>query len=259
VHLSVWLLQRWLDPIEEVGEEIEYGGKENMWKYLAALLVVLLSLGGFGLVAAQTVPESADSYANIITQTDSQTIQNVRLGLEDPIVPKETVAVGNEGLSAAIIVTKPVVQPADGAMFVQAPFARIDQAMDQTVSNIGPTDPTVGEGAKGITWNKAIQAAWIANQGVKELETNANGAPVYVKEGSYISQSTTQLTNNVYDYASREGAKVLNVDNKLAMIVDDMKAILNLQASADSAAADSQSSAGSITNNVDVTVSGTDP
>jgi hypothetical protein len=51
----------------------------------------------------------------------------------------------------------------------------------------------------------------------------------------------------------------LNVDNKLAMIVDDMKAILNLQASADSAAADSQSSAGSITNNVDVTVSGTDP
>ena len=196
-----------------------------MWKYLAALLVVLLSLGGFGLVAAQTVPESADSYANIITQTDSQTIQNVRLGLEDPLDPKLTVAVGNEGLSAGIIVTKPVVEPADGAMFVQAPFARIDQSMDQTLHDIGPSDATVGEGAKGITWNKAIQAAWIANQGVKELET-VNGVPTYVKEGSYISQSTTQL---------------------------------NLQASANSAAADSQSSAGSITNNVDVTVSGTDP
>jgi hypothetical protein len=194
----------------------------------------------------------------MITQTDSQTIQNVRLGLEDPVDPTFTVAVGNEGLSAAIIVTKPPVEPADGAMFVQAPFARIDQKMDQTLSDIGPSDPTIGEGAKGITWNKAIQAAWIANQGVKELE-NVNGVPTYVKEGSYISQSTTQLTNNVYDYAFREGAKVLNVDNKLAMIVDDMNAILNLQASADSAAADSQSSAGTITNNVDVTVSGMDP
>jgi hypothetical protein len=143
-------------------------------------------------------------------------------------------------------------------MFVQAPFARIDQSMSQTLHDIGPADAGLGEGAKGITWNKAIQAAWIANQGVKELET-VNGVPTYVKEGSYISQSTTQLTDNVYDYASREGAKVLNVDNKLAMIVDDMNAILNLQASAASDASDSQSSAGTITNNVDVTVSGTDP
>ena len=167
-------------------------------------------------------------------------------------------AVGNEGLSAGIIVTKAPVEPVDGAMFVSAPFARIDQSMSQTLSDIGPSDPTVGEGAKGITWNKAIQAAWIANQGVKELE-NVNGVPTYVKEGSYISQSTTQLTDNVYDYAAREGAKVLNVDNKLAMIVDDLNAIINLQASANSQASDSQSSAGTITNNVNVTVSGTDP
>jgi hypothetical protein len=231
-----------------------------MWKYLAALLVVLLSLGGFGLVAAQPVvpAECTDCYANIITQTDSQTIQNVRLGLEDPNDPKLTVAVGNEGLSAGIIITKPPVEPADGAMFVPAPFARIDQSMTQTQSNIGPDDDTVGEGAKGITWNKAIQAAWVLNQGNKELET-VNGVPTYVKEGSYISQSTTQLTNNVFDYASREGAKVLNVDNKLAMIVDDMNAIINLQAAANSQASDSQSSTGTITNNVDVTVSGTDP
>ena len=33
----------------------------------------------------------------------------------------------------------------------------------------------MGEGAKGITWNKAIQAAWIANQGVKELEADEEG------------------------------------------------------------------------------------
>jgi hypothetical protein len=238
---------------------LKYGGKENMWKYLAALLVVLLSLGGFGLVAAQPVvpAECTDCYANIITQNDKQTIQDVRLGLEGPD-NKETVAVGNEGLSAAIIITKPPVEPAAGVMFVPAPFARIDQSMTQTLSKIGPDDTTVGEGAKGITWNKAIQAAWVLNQGNKELET-VNGVPTYVKEGSYISQSTTQLTNNVFDYASREGAKVLNVDNKLAMIVDDMNAIINLQAAANSQASDSQSSTGKITNNVDVTVSGTDP
>ena len=193
-----------------------------MWKYLAALLVVLLSLGGFGLVAAQL---QYQANAQIAMQTLSpdgyQTIQNVRLGLEDPDDPKMTVAVGNEGLSAAIIVTKAPVEPEEGAMFVPAPFARIDQTMNQTVSSLGPVDCNHGEGAKGITWNKAIQAAWIANQGVKELESD-DGVPTYVKEGSYISQSTTQLTNNVYDYAYREGAKVLNVDNKLAMIVDDM-------------------------------------
>jgi hypothetical protein len=143
-------------------------------------------------------------------------------------------------------------------MFVPAPFARIDQSMSQTLKDIGPSDPTVGEGAKGITWNKAIQAAWIANQGVKELET-VNGVPTYVKEGAYISQNTTQLTNNTYDYASREGAKVLNVDNKLAMIVDNLQEIINLSANANSSASDSQSSTGDITNSVNVTVAGTDP
>jgi hypothetical protein len=118
----------------------------------------------------------------------------------------------------------------------------------------------MGDGAKGITWNKAIQAAWVANQGLKEYkgETPVEGAE-YAKEGSYVSQSTTQLTDNVYDYDSREGAKVLNVDNKLAMIVDDMKAVLNLNANANSAATDSQSSTGSILNNVNVTVAGKDP
>jgi hypothetical protein len=225
-----------------------------MWKYLAALLVVLLSMGG--LVAAQT--PCVDCYANVITQMDTQRILDVRLGLGDPAAPVETVAVGNEGLSAAIIVTKPPVEPVAGAMFVPAPFARIDQRMDQTVSNLGNTDPTVGEGAKGITWNKAIQAAWIANQGVKELEGVGADAE-YVKAGAWISQSTTQITNNVYDYAGREGAKVLNVDNKLAMIVDDMEAIINLQANADSSSTDTQSSEGTVINTVDVTISGTDP
>jgi len=232
-----------------------------MWKYLAALLVVLLAMGG--IVSAQVIPDSADSYANIVTQSDTQTIDTVRLALVDPFIPVNTVAVGNEGLSAGIIVTKAPDTTLVGDVdqfFVPAPFARIDQKMDQTLSNLGSLNPNLGDGAKGITWNKAIQAAWVANQGLKEYqgETPVEGAE-YAKEGTDVSQSTTQLTDNVYDYDSREKAKVLNVDNKLAMIVDDMNAIIDLSANANSAAADSQSSAGTITNNVDVTVSGTDP
>ncbi len=83
--------------------------------------------------------------------------------------------------------------------------------------------------------------------------------PVYVKEGSIVVQSTTQLIDRVYDFDSREGGKVLNVDNKLAMIVDDMEAIINLQANADSSSTDSQTSEGTIINNVNVTIAGKDP
>ena len=67
----------------------------------------------------------------------------------------------------------------------------------------------------------------------------------YVKEGAYVLQSTTQLTDNVIDYDSREAGKVLNVDNKLAMIVDDMEAVIDLSANADSTSTDSQASNGS--------------
>jgi len=239
------------------------GKKENMevrtmWKYIAAVLVVLLSLGG--LVVAQ-VPVCTDCYANIITQSDTQTVDTVRLALEDPFNPIPTVAVGNEGLSAAIIVTKAPVEPtSEDQLFVPAPFARIDQSMDQRVSNLGSLDPNLGDGAKGITWNKAIQAAWVANQGMKEFEQEEpTEAGEYVKEGSIVRQSTTQVINNVYDYDSREGAKVLNVDNKLALIVDDVNAIINLNAAANSNAADSQASNGNIENSVNVTVAGKDP
>jgi len=229
-----------------------------MWKYLAALLVVLLAMGG---ISAAQIPGCTDCNANIITQSDTQTIDTVRLALTDPFLPVSTVAVGNEGLSAAIIVTQAPVNPdTEDQFFIAAPFARIDQSMTQQVSNLGNINPDIGDGAKGITWNKAIQAAWVANQGLKEFTgEDADENAEYAKEGSYIGQTTTQLTDNVYDYDSREKAKVLNVDNKLAMIVDDVQAIIDLSANADSTTTDSQSSTGDITNSVDITVSGTDP
>ncbi len=231
-----------------------------MWKYLVALLVILFSMGG--LVTAQ-IPNCADCYANIVTQNDIQTIDTVRLAGE--VFTNEgldtRVAVGNEGLSAGIIVTQAPVNPAtEDQLFVSAPFARIDQYMNQKVSNLGTSGETERDGAKGIVWNKAIQASWVANQGVKEFEgeVGTEGAE-YVKEGSYVSQSTTQLTDNVYDFDSKENGKVLNVDNKLAMIVDNLNSIISLTANADSEAHDTQTSTGAIDNNVNIVVSGTDP
>ncbi len=55
-----------------------------MWKYLAALLVVLLAMGG--IVAAQEIPGCTDCNANIVTQSDTQTIDTVRLALTDPFL-----------------------------------------------------------------------------------------------------------------------------------------------------------------------------
>jgi hypothetical protein len=225
-----------------------------MWKYLTTLLV-LLAMGG--LSVAQPAPACVECYANIITQTDTQTIQDVRLGLssaDDGNV--DTVAVGNEGLSAAVIVTPMSVDPVNNSMYSKTGFARIDQTMTQTIKGLGSTDPTAGEGAKGITWNKAIQAAWIVNQGQKEKNLTSGQ---WEKEGAYIAQTTTQSIQNVYDYDSREKAKVLNVDNKLAMIVDDINRIVNLTASANSKASDDQASYGTIENDVNITIAGKDP
>ena len=198
---------------------------------------------------------------NIITQTDNQLIENVKIGIAEEIDKEiNTVGVGNEGLSAAIIVTPAPKDAANGSVFRTAGFARIDQVMNQKISGLGTQPPELGEeGAKGLTWNKAIQAAWIANQGVKELEANKEGNLVWVKEGAYIAQTTNQTTQRIYDYDSREEAKILNVDNKLAMIVDSLETVINITATANSKAADSQSSTGSVINEVNITVAAKDP
>jgi hypothetical protein len=228
-----------------------------MWKYLAALLVVLFSLGGLVAAQAPATTDCADCYANIVTQSDAQTIQTVTLAAGAGMA-----SVGNEGLSAGIIVTQaPVINPTvsgdEDQFFVPAPFARIDQVMNQKITNLGSLDYDDGNGAKGITWNKAIQAAWIANQGVKEYKGELDPEDAeYAKEGTYINQNTTQLTNNVYDYDSREGSKILNVDNKLAMIVDNMTAILDLSANADSSTTDTQSASGTIDDFVNLGING---
>jgi hypothetical protein len=227
-----------------------------MWKYLAALMLLLT----IGVVGAQ-VPVCTDCYANVITQTDTQTVENVKIGVADELdLENDKVGVGNEGLSAAIIVTPKPVDNATGSVFRVAGFARIDQVMNQRISGLGTTEPALGEeGAKGLTWNKAIQAAWIANQGLKEAEEDEEGNLVWVKEGAYIAQTTNQNTLNIYDYDSREEAKILNVDNKLAMIVDDLQTVINLTATADSTTTDSQESTGNVYNDVNITVAAKDP
>ena len=226
-----------------------------MWKYLAALMLLLT----MGVVSAD-VPVCVDCYANIITQTDNQLIEDVKIGVADELaLTNDKVGVGNEGLSAAIIVTPQYQDAANGSVFRVAGFARIDQVMNQKISGLGSAEMPLGEeGAKGLTWNKAIQAAWIANQGLKEQE-EVDGELVWVKEGAYIGQTTNQTTQRIYDYDSREEAKILNVDNKLAMIVDDLQTVINITATADSATTDSQASTGSVVNDVNITVAAKDP
>jgi len=186
-----------------------------MLKYLAAFMLLLT----IGVVGADELKVCTDCYANVITQKDTQTVENVRVGISTN--GEQKVGIGNEGLSAAIIVTPKAQDAADGSVFRIAPFARIDQEMNQKISGLGSVFFEDGEGAKGLTWNKAIQGAWIANQGLKELEEK-DGSMIWLKEGSYISQLTNQNILDIYDYNCHDEAKVLNVDNKLAMIVDNL-------------------------------------
>lgn len=223
-----------------------------MLKYLAAFMLLLT----IGVVGAQ-VPVCPDCYANVITQKDTQTVEDVRIGIS--VNDEQKVGIGNEGLSAAIIVTPKVKDAADGSVFRIAPFARIDQEMNQRISGLGSAAFEDGEGAKGLTWNKAIQGAWIANQGLKELEADEDGSMIWLKEGSYIGQITNQNILDIYDYNCHDEAKVLNVDNKLAMIVDDLTTVIDLTASANTKSLDNQTSIGAVENNVNITVAAKDP
>jgi hypothetical protein len=225
-----------------------------MWKCIVALLALLAIGVASGATIEDAIPVCTDCYANVITQTDSQVIEDVILGAGTG----EKDGVGNEALSGAFIITPKFAEAADNGSFMVAPFARIDQKMEQTISGLGSKNLSEGSGAKGLTWNKAIQAAWIANQGLKEKEMNGTQVE-WVKEGSYIAQTTVQTTKNVTDYDTREEAKVLNLDNKLAMIVDDLNATIRLIASAQSASDDTQNSSATIENDVNVTVSAIDP
>ena len=219
-----------------------------MWKSIVALMALLV-IGVTGASACDCGDgDCIDCWANQIIQHDTQTIENVMLGPDQDFWgDQNSVGVGNEGLSAAVIVT-PKAGTVDG-LFVSAPFGKIEQTMKQTISNLG-VDKEVGTGAKGLTWNKAIQAAWMTNQGLKEKE----GLYTLKKEGALISQTTLQTTRNIMDYDSREDAKILNLDNKLAMIVDDLEAVIKITAEASSSAADTQSSTGTITNDVDIDI-----
>jgi hypothetical protein len=216
-----------------------------MLKYIGVLMLVLLAMGA---TSAQPPVYCDVCYANIITQTDTQTIENVKLGMSSADPHVEQTAVVNEGLSAGIIVTPKWADPANDSMFAVAGFARIDQAMTQTIDTLGTLDPVNGEeGAKGLTLNKAIQAAWIANQGLKENDTG-----IWVHEGAYVGQTTDQTIFNVYDYDSRERANIMNLDNKVALIVDDLNAVINLTANADSTTVDNATSSGNFYDDINI-------
>ena len=111
-----------------------------MWKSIVALMALLV-IGVTGAAACSgnncPTPEPADDgdcidcWANQIIQHDTQTIQNVNLASGD----KDYVGIGNEGLSAAVIVT-PAAGDANG-LFISAPFGKIEQKMVQSISDLG--------------------------------------------------------------------------------------------------------------------------
>ena len=215
-----------------------------MWKYLLAL-IVLLSMGGAALACGDDGEECSDGdvlpdycvdcFANAVIQVDNQKINTVTLGADEG----DDAAVGNEGLSAGIIVTPKTVVGPDG--FKTVAFAKIDQRQTQTIKEITK--------AKGVTENKAIHSAWLQGQGRKEKDEGE-----WYKEGALAMQRTTQEITKVSDYDCQDEARVFNADDKLAMIVDDLKQVIDISAKAKAATSDKAESEGTVTNNVDINV-----
>jgi len=201
-------------------------------KTLILALLALLALGG--IAAAQ--PSCIDCYANIITQTDSQTITwaNIDDGcpdcVADPKPPcegdckKKDPSIYNEAASAAIIVTPVFSDPAEDCHIVDS-FARVDQGMTQTIASADI------QNVNSAIYNTAVQAAWVENQGRKEKFPPTESG-TWVKEGAYVGQTTDQLItwahiDNTFGSDAYTQYGVYNADNKLAVITDGLNTLDN--------------------------------
>jgi len=192
-----------------------------MKKILVALLV-LLALGGMALAhndppytppptptpTPLDTPGCPDCWANEIVQTDYQ-----RIATSDIDCTVDNVY--NEGASAAVIITPASALIVEGIKVDSR--ARIEQTMTQTLDDI-----ELGNGVNTV-YNTAVQAAWVQNQGRKELFPPTGSPQAWYVEGARVAQTTTQA---VYDMDINVGSdgvvSVYNADNKLAVITDQL-------------------------------------
>lgn len=213
-----------------------------MWKYIG-IVAALFVLAGLG-----AGEECVDCYANIVTQSTTQTTSNTNIDLSY----YEKVGVVNEGLLAGVIITDfDDYESAASSTIAPVAFGRIDQSLTQTI-----TGNTIKDA--GNYMNKEISAAWVQGQGRKEFDPTAcpydpAWAGTIKKEGAYVSQSTGQSLSGLSVDCVDPRVGIINADNKLAMIVDDMNRAISLSANAYSSTTDTAASTGTITNTVTTT------
>jgi hypothetical protein len=217
-------------------------------KNVLLALVVLVLTAGFASATGvgATDPACPDCWANVITQTDVQTINDVDVGCEGTIDP----LIYNEAGSAAVIYT-----PAFDATNIEKgnivdSFARVDQGVTQTLNDVD-----IGALAgKTTVYNTAVQAAWIEGQGRKELfppklEMSMDN-PEWYQEAAYVKQSTTQTVNAAtigWTLGANAGAPttIYNADDKLAIITNSLGA-LGIERDANMDASDTHASSATV-------------
>jgi len=230
-------------------------------KTLILALLALLALGG--IAAAQPC---VDCYANIITQTDSQTITwaNIDDGCPDCVADdgsdddgaddddddcqgdcdKKDPSIYNEAASAAIIVT-PLFEDDAEDCFIQDSFARVDQSQTQTISQADI------QNLNANIYNTGVQAAWVEGQGRKELFPPSEEDGVWLKEGAYVGQTSQQLItyahiDNVVGADEDSEYAVYNADNKLAVITDGLTVLEDFIRTADVTTTDIETSSANV-------------
>jgi hypothetical protein len=207
----------------------------SMWKYLIALVAML----AVGTAGACDIKGCVDCYANIIEQTDTQTVKDVTFGTTVTTgyggyggggsTTNKDPSATNEAISSAVIVTAaPGTERGKDGMFIDVAFGKIVQTMDQTIGS-GDTALKCGD----VALNKAAQAAWMQDQGRKEKEQSSgsggyggySSSAQYEIEAGLITQDTKQIIKNVnYDGAGKTTVK--NVDSKLAIMTDTLEDLL---------------------------------
>lgn len=213
-----------------------------MWKYIG-IVAALFVLAGLG--AATTPEECVDCYSNVVKQTTEQAISNIGISPG----ASNTVTYANEGMLSGVIVTQFSEDKGKGKdekNLQNVAFGTIVQDLDQQICGVSTS------GIAAEVMNKEIAAAWIQGQGRKEKEADKT----VLKEGAYVEQGTLQTIGSPADPSGGAKANLINADSKLAMIVDDMEAVIDIAAKATSETSETAESNAAIENSLDVNVNG---